>query len=65
MIDYMDASRWQGRFDAPGQAGCSFISGLSVRGVMPAGPDGICRPAPHFLGGLFALHIMQAWRIAV
>jgi len=42
------------RFHCDGQADCSFVSGLSVRGVMPAGPDGICRPAPHFLGGLFA-----------
>ena len=53
------------RFGCDGQADCSFVSGLLMRGLLPAGPDGICRSTPHFLGGLFALSIMQAWRIAV
>ena len=42
------------RFRCDGQADCSFVSGLSVRGFLPAGPDGICRSAPYFLCGLLA-----------
>ena len=34
-------------------------------GVVPAGPDGTRRSAPHFLRGLVALMQIQAWRIAV
>ena len=53
------------RFRCDGQADCSFVSGLLMRGLLPAGPDGICRSAPHFLRGLFAPGSIQAWRIAV
>ena len=53
------------RFRCDGQADCSSVFGLSMRGVVPAGPDGICRSAPHSSGGLFAREPMQAWRIAV
>ncbi len=48
------------RFRCDGQADCSFVSGLSVRDLMPAGLDGICRSAPHFLRGLYAPHRIQA-----
>ena len=47
------------------QADCSFVSGLLMRGLLPAGPDGICRSARHLLRGLCAHITMQAWRIAV
>ena len=43
------------RFGYDGQADCSFVSGLLVRGFLPAGPDGICRSAPHLPCGLPAL----------
>ena len=55
----------KGRFGCDGQADCSFVSGLLMRDLVPAGPDGICRSAPHFLRGLLAPPIIQAWRIAV
>ena len=53
------------RFGCDGQADCSFVSGLLMRDLVPTGPDGICRSAPHLSYGLLALCLIQAWRIAV
>ena len=57
LMFYMDASRWQGLIWCSGTGRLQFYIRPICAGLSPAGPDGICRPAPHFLRGLLALYI--------
>jgi len=53
------------RFRCDGQADCSFVSGLLMRGLCPLAPMESADPRLISPVGLEPLGTMQAWRIAV